>query len=60
MKHKQLYVVVPFESRVHWYLKRLAPTWLLKKVARMFAAGLKAAAAAPERPSALKETVANR
>src|SRR5580704_4625225 len=27
MKNKELYVVVPFESRMHWYLKRLAPTW---------------------------------
>jgi short-subunit dehydrogenase len=60
MKNKELYVVVPFESRMHWYLKRLAPTWLLKKIARMFAAGLKAAAADPERESIIKETVANR
>ena len=31
MKHKQLYVVVPFESRVHWYLKRLAPPGCSRK-----------------------------
>ena len=24
MDRKQLYVVLPFQSRVHWYLKRLA------------------------------------
>ena len=35
-------------------------TWLLKKIARMFAAGLKAAAADSERRSEMKETVANR
>jgi NAD(P)-dependent dehydrogenase (short-subunit alcohol dehydrogenase family) len=57
MDRKQLYLLVPFESRMNWYLKRLAPTWLLKKVARMFETGLKAAAAHPEwRPSA-KEVV---
>lgn len=42
MKRKQFYVLVPFESRVNWYLKRLAPTWLLDKIARMFVAALKA------------------
>jgi NAD(P)-dependent dehydrogenase (short-subunit alcohol dehydrogenase family) len=60
MKRKQLYVLVPFESRMHWYLKRLAPTWLLKKVARMFDAGLKAAASSPLEQSPPKEAVANR
>ena len=42
MDRKQLYVIVPFESRVHWYLKRAAPTWLLRRIARMFERGLKA------------------
>ena len=54
MDRKELYVVLPFESRVHWYLKRLAPTWLLKKIARMFDKGLKAAAAAKELQTAQK------
>jgi NAD(P)-dependent dehydrogenase (short-subunit alcohol dehydrogenase family) len=60
MKRKQLYVVVPFESRMHWYLKRLAPTWLLKKIARMFEAGLKASASGVERQPAQKEIVKDR
>lgn len=47
MHRKQLYVVVPFESRRHWYLKRIAPSWLLKKVARVFETGLKQQAARP-------------
>jgi NAD(P)-dependent dehydrogenase (short-subunit alcohol dehydrogenase family) len=54
MDRKQLYVVVPFESRIHWYLKRVAPTWLLKKIARMFEKGLKAAASAKELQAAQK------
>jgi NAD(P)-dependent dehydrogenase (short-subunit alcohol dehydrogenase family) len=58
MKRKQLYVLVPFESRMHWYLKRLAPTWLLKKVARMFDAGLKAAGRRPAMQPAQKESAA--
>jgi NAD(P)-dependent dehydrogenase (short-subunit alcohol dehydrogenase family) len=44
MQRKQLYVLVPFESRFNWYLKRLAPTWLLRKVSRMFESQLQAAA----------------
>ncbi len=60
MKRKQLYVVVPFESRMHWYLKRVAPTWLLKKIARMFEAGLKASASGVERQPAEKEIVKHR
>ena len=44
MHRKQLYVLVPFESRFNWYLKRLAPTWLLRKVSRMFESQLQAAA----------------
>jgi NAD(P)-dependent dehydrogenase (short-subunit alcohol dehydrogenase family) len=44
MQRKQLYVLVPFESRFNWYLKRLAPTWLLRKVSRMFESQLRAAA----------------
>lgn len=48
MERKQLYVVVPFESRLNWYLKRLAPTWLLKRVARMFEKALNVAATHPE------------
>jgi NAD(P)-dependent dehydrogenase (short-subunit alcohol dehydrogenase family) len=60
MKRKQLYVVVPFESRMHWYLKRVAPTWLLKKIARMFEAGLKASASGVERQPAQKEIAKDR
>jgi NAD(P)-dependent dehydrogenase (short-subunit alcohol dehydrogenase family) len=44
MQRKQLYVVVPFEARFNWYLKRLAPNWLLKKVSRMFETQLQLAA----------------
>jgi NAD(P)-dependent dehydrogenase (short-subunit alcohol dehydrogenase family) len=57
MDRKQLYLLVPFESRMNWYLKRLAPTWLLKKVAKMFATGLQAAAAHPEWRRSEKEVV---
>lgn len=41
MNRKELYVIVPFRSKMYWYMKRLAPTWLLKKIARMFEEGLK-------------------
>ena len=58
MEGKQLYCLMPFESRFNWYLKRLAPTWLLGKVARLFEKGLKAAAAHPEWRSSEKEVVA--
>jgi NAD(P)-dependent dehydrogenase (short-subunit alcohol dehydrogenase family) len=57
MKRKQLYVIVPFESRIHWYMKRVAPTWLLKKIARLFETGLKAAAPRPEGRPTPKEIV---
>ena len=43
MERKQLYVMVPFEARFNWYLKRLNPQWFLRKVARMFEGQLKAA-----------------
>ncbi len=43
MEGKQLYVVVPFEARFNWYLKRLNPQWFLRKVSRMFEGQLKAA-----------------
>jgi NAD(P)-dependent dehydrogenase (short-subunit alcohol dehydrogenase family) len=57
MERKQLYVLVPFESRINWYLKRLAPTWLLKKVGRMFQGALTTAAAHPEWETSPKEAV---
>ena len=60
MDRKQLYVVLPFQSRVHWYLKRLAPTWLLKKIARMFATGLKRAGNGPGVPDKPESEVARR
>lgn len=60
MKRKQLYVIVPFESRIHWYMKRVAPTWLLKKIARLFETGLKAVAPRPEGRPAQKEIVTTR
>jgi len=53
MKRKQFYVLVPFESRVNWYLKRLAPTWLLNKIARMFVAALKATQGATAAPATI-------
>lgn len=58
MERKQLYCLMPFESRFHWYLKRLAPTWLLGKVSRMFDEGLKAAVAHPEWRAKEKEVAA--
>ena len=57
MERKQLYVMVPFESRIHWYMKRVAPTWLLKKIARLFETGLKAVASRPEGRPTQKEIV---
>jgi len=57
MERKQLYVMVPFESRIHWYMKRVAPTWLLKKIARLFETGLKAVAPRPEGRPTQKEIV---
>jgi len=42
MQKKQLYVMLPFQGRMYWYLKRLMPTGFLNKIAKMFAAGLKA------------------
>ncbi|HXY34219.1 MAG TPA: SDR family NAD(P)-dependent oxidoreductase [Planctomycetaceae bacterium] len=44
MHRKQLYVMEPFEARFNWYLKRLNPTWFLRKVSRMFEAQLRASA----------------
>ncbi len=59
MQRKQLYVLVPFESRFNWYLKRLAPTWLLGRVSRMFEAQLQASAEpAPATGTVVRETVA--
>jgi NAD(P)-dependent dehydrogenase (short-subunit alcohol dehydrogenase family) len=55
MERKQLYCLMPFESGFNWYLKRLAPTWLLGKVSKMFEKGLQAAAAHPEWRSKEKE-----
>jgi NAD(P)-dependent dehydrogenase (short-subunit alcohol dehydrogenase family) len=58
MQRKQLYVLVPFESRFNWYLKRLAPTWLLRKVSRMFESQLQAAARwEPAETASKRETV---
>jgi short-subunit dehydrogenase len=51
MQRKQLYVMEPFEARFNWYLKRLSPSWFLRKVSRMFESQLRAAAE-PEAPVA--------
>lgn len=40
MQKKQLYVVMPRQARVHWYMKRLMPTRVLNRIASAFRDGV--------------------
>jgi NAD(P)-dependent dehydrogenase (short-subunit alcohol dehydrogenase family) len=59
MKRKQLYVMVPFESRLNWIMKRLAPQRWLRTVARTFVDALQKAKASGTTPGTRPQTAAN-
>jgi NAD(P)-dependent dehydrogenase (short-subunit alcohol dehydrogenase family) len=56
MKRKQLYVMVPFESRFNWIMKRLAPQRWLRTVARTFVDALEKAKVSGAMPEASPRT----